>query len=320
MIGLALVTFVAIFSAGIFKSFEDAVDELFIADYAITATNTFTGIDVAVGKSLIGKPGVSDVTPIRQGSGHFLGSDLDLSGVAPNIATGVRSTGRPGARPCLRSWERRLLHEHGLAKSHHLKVGLAVSLEFPSGQRKTVRLIGTYKEPNGGSPFGDATVSTQLFDKYIPAAEGPDGARQHARRGQRRQHVDPRGRRRRLRRREGADARTEFKTNFLAPVKKIINLLYALLALAVIVSLVGIINTLVLDDLRAHPRDRDAARGRHDPAAGADDDPLREHRHRADGRGARDGRRRFPRRPSSRTRSRAPGSCSRCRGSRSSTS
>jgi putative ABC transport system permease protein len=40
--------------------------------------------------------------------------------------------------------------------------------------------------------------------------------------------------------------RDEFKTNFLAPIKKIINLLYALLALAVIVSLVGIINTLVL--------------------------------------------------------------------------
>jgi ABC-type antimicrobial peptide transport system permease subunit len=40
--------------------------------------------------------------------------------------------------------------------------------------------------------------------------------------------------------------RDEFKDNFLAPIKKIINLLYALLALSVIVSLVGIINTLVL--------------------------------------------------------------------------
>src|SRR4029434_5603320 len=40
--------------------------------------------------------------------------------------------------------------------------------------------------------------------------------------------------------------RDEFTTNFLAPVKKIVNLLYALLALSVIVSLVGIINTLVL--------------------------------------------------------------------------
>ena len=67
MIGLALVTFVAIFSAGVFKSFEDAVDQLFIADYAVTATNTFTGVDVAVGKSLVGQPGVErrDPDPCR---------------------------------------------------------------------------------------------------------------------------------------------------------------------------------------------------------------------------------------------------------------
>ena len=40
--------------------------------------------------------------------------------------------------------------------------------------------------------------------------------------------------------------RDEFKHNFEAPINKILNLLYALLALSVIVSLVGIINTLVL--------------------------------------------------------------------------
>jgi putative ABC transport system permease protein len=40
--------------------------------------------------------------------------------------------------------------------------------------------------------------------------------------------------------------RDEFKANFLAPIKRVLNLLYALLALSVIVSLVGIINTLVL--------------------------------------------------------------------------
>ena len=49
---------------------------------------------------------------------------------------------------------------------------------------------------------------------------------------------------------EFADAkvqtRDEFKSNFEAPINKLLNLLYALLALAVIVSLVGIINTLVL--------------------------------------------------------------------------
>jgi ABC-type antimicrobial peptide transport system permease subunit len=40
--------------------------------------------------------------------------------------------------------------------------------------------------------------------------------------------------------------RDEFKSNFEAPINRLLNLLYALLALSVIVSLVGIINTLVL--------------------------------------------------------------------------
>ena len=53
MIGLALVTFVAIFGAGLFKSFEDAVNKIFVADYAVTSTNTFAPIDVDAGKSLL---------------------------------------------------------------------------------------------------------------------------------------------------------------------------------------------------------------------------------------------------------------------------
>ena len=50
----------------------------------------------------------------------------------------------------------------------HLHVGSVVKIEFPSGKRIDVRLLGTYKKPNGGSPFGDATISTVLFDRYTP--------------------------------------------------------------------------------------------------------------------------------------------------------
>ena len=143
MIGLALVTFVAIFSAGVFKSFEDAVDELFIADYAVTATNTFTGVDVAVGKSLVGQPGVSDVTPIRQGSGHFLGSDRDISGVQSNIATGVKIDWRTGG-PSVPSklGKDGFFTNTDLAKKHHLKVGSTVSSRVPERPEETVRLVG----------------------------------------------------------------------------------------------------------------------------------------------------------------------------------
>jgi len=246
MIGLALVTFVAIFSEGTIKSFESAVDELFIADYAITATNTFTPIDVAAGKALVGKPGVSDVTPIRAGSARFLGSDHDLTGVAPNIASGVAidwKTGGPSVPAQLGT--NGFFTSTDYAKSHHLRVGSPVVLEFPSGKRTTVRLLGTYEEPNGGSPFGDATISTGLFDRYIPRPRDemvlintPDGVSDA---NTATLDDDVSG---------FADAkvqtRDEFKANFIKPLKKIINLLYALLALSVIVSLVGIINTLVL--------------------------------------------------------------------------
>jgi putative ABC transport system permease protein len=246
MIGLALVTFVAIFSQGVFKSFEGAVDQLFIADYAVTATNTFTPIDVAAGKSLVGKPGVSDVTPIRAGSAHFLGSDHDLTAVAPNVATGIRIDWKSGNNGVpSRLGTNGFFTDTDYAKSHHLHLGSVVNLEFPSGKRVHLRLIGIYEKPNGGSPFGEATISTRLFDRYIPRPRDemvlvntPDGVSEA---NTQTLEDDVAG---------FADAkvqtRDEFKTNFLKPIKKILNLLYALLALSVIVSLVGIINTLVL--------------------------------------------------------------------------
>jgi putative ABC transport system permease protein len=247
MIGLALVTFVAIFGQGVFKSFEDDVDELFIADYAVTATDTFSPIDVAAGKSLVGKPGVSDVTPIRAGSARFLGGDHNLTAVEPNVATGVRIDWRAGGSGVPgRLGTDGFFTDTDYAKAHDLHVGSAVNLEFPSGKRVDLRLLGIYEKPNGGNtPFGEATISTTLFDKYNPRPRDemilvntPDGVSDA---NTQTLEDDVAG---------FADAkvqtRDEFKANFLAPIKRVLNLLYALLALSVIVSLVGIINTLVL--------------------------------------------------------------------------
>jgi ABC-type antimicrobial peptide transport system permease subunit len=238
---------VAIFGEGVFKSFESDVNQLFIADYAVTATDTFSPIDVAVGKSLVGKPGVSDVTPIRAGSARFLGSDHNLTAVDPNMGTGIHVDWKEGgpsvpARLGTTGW----FTDDDYAKSHDLHVGSPVSLEFPDGKRVSLKLLGIYKKPKGGNtPFGEATISTTLFDKYIPRPQDemilvntPDGV-SDANTATLEDDVSA-----------FADAkvqtRDEFTTNFLKPIKKILNLLYALLALSVIVSLVGIINTLVL--------------------------------------------------------------------------
>jgi len=246
MIGLALVTFVAIFGQGVRKSFEDAVNQLFVADYAITATNTFTPIDVAAGNSIVGKPGIKDVTAIRAGSVHFLGGDHNLTGVAPNAGKGIRIEWKAGGSGVpARLGTNGYFTDDDFAKSHHLRIGNVTSIEFSSGKKLDLRLIGIYKKPNGGSPFGEATISNALFDKEIPRPKDEmvlinmPGGVSDANTALLKKDVAA-----------FADAkvqtRDEFKHNFLRPFTKILNLLYALLALSVIVSLVGIINTLVL--------------------------------------------------------------------------
>ena len=246
MIGLALVTFVAIFGQGIRSSFEDAVNKLFVADYALTSTSTFVPIEAQAGNALVGKPGVKDVTAIRAGSARYLGSNNDLTAVQPNLNETVAMDWTRGSNA--------VPGELGLngffasknyVKDHHLSLGSRVNLQFPSGKKTTVRLKGVWDEPKGGSPFAHITISTTLFDKFTPRPQdemvlmNTPGGVSDANTARLNRYVAG-----------FADAkiqtRDEFKSNFEAPINRLLNLLYALLALSVIVSLVGIINTLVL--------------------------------------------------------------------------
>ena len=246
MIGLALVTFVAIFGAGIRSSFEDAVNELFIGDYAVTSTNTFTPIEAAAGQALVGKPGIEDVSAIRAGSARYLGSNNDLTAVQPNLNKTVFMKWTQGSNAVPGELGNNgFFASKNYVEDHHLSLGSPVTLQFPSGEKTTVELKGVWDEPKGGSPFAHITISTTLFDKFTPRprdemvlANTPGGVSdantanlEHAVKG----FADAK-----------VQTRDEFKSNFEAPINKLLNLLYALLALSVIVSLVGIINTLVL--------------------------------------------------------------------------
>jgi putative ABC transport system permease protein len=246
MIGLALVTFVAIFGQGIRSSFEDAVNELFVADYALTSTSTFDPIEAEAGQALVGKPGINDVTAIRAGSARYLGSDNNLTAVQSNLNKGVAMDWTQGsdAVPGQLGLDG-FFASKNYVKDHHLSLGSPVTLQFPSGKKTTVRLKGVWDQPKGGSPFAHITISTKLFDKFTPRPRDemvlmntPGGV------------TDANTTRLESAMKGFADAkiqtRDEFKRNFEAPINRLLNLLYALLALSVIVSLVGIINTLVL--------------------------------------------------------------------------
>ena len=85
MIGLALVTFVAVLSAGIIANFKGAVNDLFTGDYAITAQNNFSPIPISAGEAAARAPGVLAVGDVRAGEGRVFGSNEQLTAVNPGI-------------------------------------------------------------------------------------------------------------------------------------------------------------------------------------------------------------------------------------------
>ena len=86
MIGLALVTLVAMLAAGITRTFRGAVDEIFTSDYAITAQNNFSPIPIDAAEAAAKTPGVEAIASVRTGEAPRLRHDR------------VRHRGRPGRR------------------------------------------------------------------------------------------------------------------------------------------------------------------------------------------------------------------------------
>jgi putative ABC transport system permease protein len=246
MIGLALVTFVALFAQGLRQPFEDAVNKLFIADYAITSSGSFQPISADAGKSLPGKPGVVAVSAFRAGSAKFLGNAHNLSAVEPNAPKVINLDWKIGNDSVpARLGQTGFFTDTDFAKKHHLHLGSVVVFQFPSGQQATLHLIGTYKKPKGGTPFGEGIISTTLFDKNVPRPQdqmvlvntprGVSDANTKTLENDVKGFADAK-----------VQTRDEFKKNFEKPINQLLNLLYVLLALSVLVSLLGIVNTLVL--------------------------------------------------------------------------
>jgi ABC-type antimicrobial peptide transport system permease subunit len=246
MIGLALVTLVATLGAGIIRPFEDAVDKIFSADYAITAQNNFSPLPPTVAAAIENVPGIDALSSVRGGQGRAFGETIPITGVdsqAPEVVTfdwksGSQATlGELGADGAVLDAD--------FAKKHGLTVGSTLSLDTVTGKTLPLKVRGIFQPPAGGSPFGNVTISTAAFDATNPqplnlytfvSLHGGVTAANTATL-QQALSTFPNAK---------ALTREEFKKVQSDGIKSILNVLYVLLALSVLVSLFGIVNTLVL--------------------------------------------------------------------------
>jgi putative ABC transport system permease protein len=246
MIGLALVTLVAVLASSLKTNFEGAVNALFTGDYALTSENGFTPTGVASEHALRNVAGVRVVSGVRAGDGRAFGKHIGVTGVSGDVSQVIDLKWQDGspATPGQLGRDGAFVAKD-YAKSHHLHLGSPIDLEVPSGQILHLRLKGIFAPPNGGSPYGDVTISTALFDRVFQNPQNVyafvkiDGGVSKANTKKLTDAL-----------KQFPDAKVQTESQFKKQQEKGINilldLLYVLLSLAIVVSLFGIINTLIL--------------------------------------------------------------------------
>ena len=245
MIGLALITFVAILGAGLRASFGDAVDKLFVADYAVTAENGFDPFTKQAGAAVTLAPGVTAVSPIRGGDARIFGDNTQVSAVQPNLAKTVRIEWTQGSNVPAQLGKDGAFVSKDYAKKHHLKLGSPIAVTTPTAQVLHLQLKGVFDPPKGGSPFGDVTMSAATFDAHYAAPrdlmalvniQGGVTAANTARL-EKALNAFPDAK---------IQTASQFKKTQEDDINLTLNVLYGLLGLSVLISIFGVVNTLVL--------------------------------------------------------------------------
>ena len=243
LVGLALVSTIAVFGASVSRSATSSVDQAVSADYIITSSSGGKGeFSAATAAAAQRVAGVTATSTVYAGEFQFR-SDLDnLTAVSPDHLSDtiiLRMASGSGA-PALTAG--RLLVDTTTANSDHLVVGTTVPVKFALTGVSHMQVGGIYK-PN--ALLGSFLVSDQFyrthFDTPLPeavlirTATGPSAALTAA--------IDT-----------GLHAypnltiqtQAEFKASQQKQVNQLLGLIYVLLALAVLIALIGIVNTLML--------------------------------------------------------------------------
>ncbi len=246
MIGLALVTLVATLAAGITQSFRSAVNDIFRGDYAITAQNDFSPIPIDAAAAAAKAPGVVASGNVRTGEALVFGKAEFATAVDPGAKDVLNLDWVEGSNAVFATLGiEGAFVDKDFAGKHDLKVGSPVDVTFVNGKTRAFVVKGIFDPPAGGSPFGVVTVSAEAWDAENPSPKNlysfllTRGGDTDANFAAVKKTLAPFPNAK-------AQTRKQFIDNQISGLSSVLNILYVLLALSVLVSLFGIVNTLVL--------------------------------------------------------------------------
>jgi putative ABC transport system permease protein len=246
MIGLALVTFVAVLGQGLRASLGEAIDRQIDADYVVTAQDNFSPVARGAGRAVGGAAPVDESSSVGVEQADVAGSEKTIAGVATDVGRFYHIDWVEGSDAVLADLgENGAIVQEEFADENDLGVGDSFRLQTPQAERLGFVVRGIYEQPEFSVWLGDAAVSREAFDDAFPRA------------GDAFTYLDVAGEPTAptLRALERAvedfpdakvQTKAEFADNQSTGINLLLNLLYVLLALSVIISLFGMVNTLAL--------------------------------------------------------------------------
>jgi putative ABC transport system permease protein len=233
MIGVALVTAVTVVAKGLDGSSRGSLSERVHASAVITGSDGWSPIDPKVQAAAASAPGVKATTSIRQDGALVLGAQETVNAVDPATIARLYGDGS------LAHVGDGAVVGDDYASKHGLKAGDTLTLTSLNGTRLRLTIRAIEDTPSlDVLSLGPITVANATYDRAfeqqrvrMTLVDGPVDAVSHAIAS-------------------FPDAKAESKAGFIdsqtAWIGQILAILWVLLALAVIVSLFGIVNTLVL--------------------------------------------------------------------------
>lgn len=256
MIGLAVVAFVTVFAAGLKSSVANAVDESFQGDLVMQNTDGFSPISPRAAEVAREVPGVELISTMRVAQAKLLdgGAKERISALdadAPEVLDIEWTEGGPQLLRSLTDGE--VVVDKSVADSIDVGVGDRIGFLTQVGEKPRLRVVGEYEDK--AEILGGAIIAKGLmasaFDQsddtidFVKLASGADATKVQAALIKAMERDFP-----------VVEVRNqqELKENQEEQINSLLNLIFALLALAVIISLFGIANTLALS---IHERTRE---------------------------------------------------------------
>jgi putative ABC transport system permease protein len=249
MIGVALVTFASIFAAGARDSIAKAVDDNLKSAFVVQNTDGFSPFSPEVLRTIKRVDGVGAISGVRFSQARVQGikGNQPVSGIDPKtFVANYRLQMKKGTlRDAANLNDAQVLVSKDFADQHSTKIGDTLRLTTPIGEHVALRVTGIADDKGQLTAklvITNALAQTRFGEPkdafgLVGLAPGADKKRVQA---SVKRVLDARY--------PEAELLTakEFKDDVSGQINQLLGLIYALLALAIIVSLFGIVNTLVL--------------------------------------------------------------------------